>query len=251
MIILDMDGTLLNSNGMILESSKTILRRLKEMGKIIVIATGRYLPHAVKYLTEDFVDYILCNNGAVWYRMHDKKIIKEDCLDTSACINILNMYSTSISYLYLTDTSLHKFETVESAIQYINNCSHLICASIHLNQYKNCSKVVAELSEKYDNLYIQLMQDSFSEQQWIDIFCKDNNKGTNIRKFIEYMNVDFNDTVCFGDGLNDVEMFKNVKTSVAMKNALPELKQVSTHITDTNDNDGISKFLNTYFFKGE
>ena len=59
MIILDMDGTLLNSNRIVLESSKIILRKLKEQGKLIVVATGRCLGEAAKYLSTEIP--ALCN----------------------------------------------------------------------------------------------------------------------------------------------------------------------------------------------
>ena len=62
-----MDGTLLNSNNIILESSKTILKRLKELGQVIVIITGRSIESSLKYLSNDFADYLLADDGIIWY----------------------------------------------------------------------------------------------------------------------------------------------------------------------------------------
>lgn len=251
MIILDMDGTLLNSSGVILESSKDILKKLKQMGKIIVIATGRCLPHAINYFNEEFADYILSNNGAIWYRLKDKKIIKENNVGIETGIDILKKYSNFISQINLTDTSFHHFEKVIDAINYMNAHNNIVCVSIHLNDFNKCADTAEKLRCEYEELYIQLMQDSFDKYQWIDIFGRKNNKGVNVKSLCEALDIDFNDTICFGDALNDVEMFKNVKISVAMGNALPEVKDVATHITDTYDNDGIAKFLNNYFFGKE
>lgn len=250
MIILDMDGTLLNSERIISEKSKEILKELKKKGKTIVIETGRCLNKALEYLSEDFVDYLLANNGAIWYQMHDKILIKKDILNTTVCIDILKEYIERIEWISVMDTDLIRFDNINSAIDFIG-CNEIIHLSIHLKDTDDSINFMEELKNKYNDVDIILMQDSFRDFKWVDIVAKDNNKGTNIKKFREYLNIDFDDTICFGDALSDIAMFKNVKTSVAMKNALPEVKEEATYITDTNDNDGIAKFLNEYFEIGK
>lgn len=247
MIILDMDGTLLNSDRIISENAKMILKKLKKKGKTIVIATGRCLEKAIGYLSEDFVDYVLASNGATWYDIKEKIIIKENKLDKKECVDILNIYSNLISHLYVFDNSINRFENTKDAIEYINTHNDIIRTTIKLNEYKECEKVSQILKNKYNNLYIQLIQDSFNECQCIDIMAKDSNKGSNVEALAKYLHIDINKTLCFGDGLNDIEMFQHVKVSVAMGNALPELKKIATHITDKNDNDGVYKFLSDYF----
>ena len=48
---------------------------------------------------------------------------------------------------------------------------------------------------------------------------------------------------CFGDDYNDIGMFKFCKNAVAMGNAISELKTIAKFVTETNDNDGVAKFL--------
>ena len=246
MIILDMDGTLLNSNRIVLESSKIVLRKLKEQGKIIVVATGRCLEQAAKYLSAEYVDYILSNNGVVWYSVKDKKVIKCNLLNNKHCIEILEHYNNALSAIYVMDLRLHKFENLNEAKEFIES-HNIVHLNVHLKNRDDNIEFIQEIKDKYKDLYPLLMQDSFRDYKWVDILAKDNNKGDNIKKIIDYLNINFEDTICFGDGLNDVEMLKNVKTSVAMGNALKEVKEVATHITDTYDNDGIAKFLTEYF----
>ena len=47
----------------------------------------------------------------------------------------------------------------------------------------------------------------------------------------------------FGDGLNDLEMFEVADECYAMANAEPELKEVATKIIESNDNDGVARWL--------
>lgn len=59
-------------------------------------------------------------------------------------------------------------------------------------------------------------------------------------KYIKKMrNLQRSELIAFGDGENDLEMLKEVGTSVAMGNAVEEVKRISTMITDSNKDDGI------------
>ncbi len=64
-----------------------------------------------------------------------------------------------------------------------------------------------------------------------------------ISEIVKKYKMSSNDIYCFGDDYNDIEMFKYCKNSVAMGNAISELKSIAMFITDTNDNDGVAKFL--------
>ena len=64
---------------------------------------------------------------------------------------------------------------------------------------------------------------------------------------MEYYNIPFERTMAFGDGHNDIGLFKAVKTSIAMKNAHPSLLEIATHTTDSNLDQGVLKFLKEYF----
>ena len=49
--------------------------------------------------------------------------------------------------------------------------------------------------------------------------------------------------VVFGDGINDIPMFKIADECYAMANAIDDLKQIATAVIDSNENDGVAKWL--------
>ncbi|WP_249167369.1 HAD hydrolase family protein [Clostridium butyricum] len=51
--------------------------------------------------------------------------------------------------------------------------------------------------------------------------------------------MDINDIVVFGDGINDIGMFKYVKNSIAMGNSCQEIKDIASFITKKSNEDGI------------
>lgn len=69
----DLDGTLLSSEGKILESTKQALKKAKESDHLIVMATGRGVSaiYAI-YNQLPIFDYAICNNGTLLYNFNDK-----------------------------------------------------------------------------------------------------------------------------------------------------------------------------------
>jgi hydroxymethylpyrimidine pyrophosphatase-like HAD family hydrolase len=57
------------------------------------------------------------------------------------------------------------------------------------------------------------------------------------------LGIDRKDVVVFGDHLNDLPMFGWAGTSVAVANAVPEVKRVATAHCASNDEDGVARYL--------
>ena len=90
------------------------------------------------------------------------------------------------------------------------------------------------------------MQDSFSDKKWVEIFNKEVDKYNAIIEIVKKENIEPQDIISFGDGLNDVEMIRRSGVGVAMGNALPEVKENAKFVTLSNDEDGIKAFLEDY-----
>jgi HAD superfamily hydrolase (TIGR01484 family) len=76
-----------------------------------------------------------------------------------------------------------------------------------------------------------------------DVMCKKAGKGYGIKKLLKYLNIPIEETMCFGDYINDYSMFKECDISVAMGNSIPKLKKLADYTTLTNDEDGVASFL--------
>ena len=72
LIALDLDGTLLNSDGIVSEATKVHLQKLKEKGHIITIATGRILNRALVGTDgAEFANYIVSDAGAAVFKNNE------------------------------------------------------------------------------------------------------------------------------------------------------------------------------------
>ena len=69
-----------------------------------------------------------------------------------------------------------------------------------------------------------------------------------IRMTQQNLNISYDETMVFGDYLNDYSMMEEAKYSYAMKNAHPQLKEVANFITkEDNDNNGVLETIKEYF----
>ena len=68
-------------------------------------------------------------------------------------------------------------------------------------------------------------------------------KETALKTLVEHIGIDLNDVVAFGDDINDLGMLKLAGTAVAVSDAIDEVKAVADHITESNYQDGVAKFL--------
>ena len=57
--------------------------------------------------------------------------------------------------------------------------------------------------------------------------------------------------IFMGDGRNDIPMFNGVGVSVAMENAVDEVKENADYITSSNNDNGVARAINKFIFNEE
>ena len=72
-----------------------------------------------------------------------------------------------------------------------------------------------------------------------------------VKAVADFYNFRTDNLVVFGDDVNDLEMVKNCGVGVAVANAINEVKAVADYICDSNNNDGVAKWLEENLFKAE
>lgn len=92
--------------------------------------------------------------------------------------------------------------------------------------------------EKSGNLAV-----SSSARGNIEITHIDAQKGLAVRTIADQLGIDMKDVMAVGDNLNDKSMLEVVGYPIAMENALPELKDIASYVTDTNEQSGVAKAI--------
>ncbi len=264
MIVMDLDGTLLNENGKITEISKQYLTDLKEKGHIIAIATGRMLKSAcIATDGAKFTNYIVSDTGAAVYKNDEKwtdiyinEIPKEDAknmltfFDEKKCKDI-SLYNKEHNYKFMNKKyfndeiiKYYNYKEGKDIIEKIKQISHV---SIGFNDNKFVEEYLEIFTSEFPNLDVNIMQDSFKDVKWLEVSQKGVEKYNGISKIAQIENIENKNIIAFGDSLNDIDMLQKCGVGVAMKNALPEVKRVSKYIAKkTNIENGIVEFLKEY-----
>ena len=83
----------------------------------------------------------------------------------------------------------------------------------------------------------------------VDINSNKISKGLAIKKLYNLLNISKENIICFGDSINDIDMFKYCCICVAMKNSSDYIRNNADYITKfSNNEDGVAKFIEENFF---
>ena len=87
---------------------------------------------------------------------------------------------------------------------------------------------------------------ALAEETSLEMTPKGVSKGTGLKKLAEYLKIDLYDVIAVGDADNDRSMLKTAGFSVAMGNALEDLKASVDAVTFDNDHNGVGKAIRKY-----
>lgn len=273
----DMDGTLLNNNHEIDEETAKAIKKAEEKGIIFVISTGREYEN-VKYLLDkqNIKCQCILSNGAEYrdemgnildvININEKssrkilKILKENNISARMFTN-KGIYTTAtkgealleVTFRTLAfDPHLTKEEAKKIAekekfftcLKYIDDFEKFFEEGIEIRKFvafHEDIKLIEKLKKIIGEIEGLAVSSSFNDN--IEITDINAQKGIILEKVITKMGIDKKDVMILGDSFNDYSMFEIFEESVAMKNAISEVKKIAKYITDTNDNQGVAKAI--------
>ena len=254
LIALDLDGTLLNSDGIVSDATKLHLQKLKEKGHIITIATGRILNRALVGTDgAEFANYIVSDAGAAVFKNDginkEWKEVYAQVLSKEIVENIASYYDKDkFMTINICDRNkIHHYDQTVNIIEFLENITEIIHVSVSFINNEFVDEYLKIFTEKFHMLTVEIMQDSFGKVKWLEIAQKGVKKYKGITEVAKLEGISNENIIAFGDGLNDVEMLKKCGVGVAMQNALPEVKEQADYITSrTNNENLVVEFLKEY-----
>lgn len=239
----DIDGTLtIKETGEVLPSVLETIKKLKEKGHFVSIATGRAF-----YKTKDFakkvgIDYIVSNGGCAISK--DGQLIENKPLDREKAIQLCQQAKElGFGVLVSVDDSVDVLmidETFVNSVGYRQEPTrYFLDTSLSYNDIPDIYKIYVAVSKEDEHLLT--LKDSLGYIRFANDYLtfQHDEKDKGIRRMIEYVGGKNEDVVVFGDDYNDLVMFKEEWTCIAMGNACDELKEKADFVTKKNSEDGI------------
>lgn len=247
MVVTDLDGTLLRNDKTISDYTENVLAELKEQGILFVVATARPIRSVNEWLPFIKYDVGIFHNGAVILdgerRLASigvekpaeliRSILAEhpDC-QIAAEVNDGLYANFDAGQIWQGIAYVHTLDFAEIEHQIADKLIIKVTTLEAMSQY-----------QKYlpDDLYLQL-----SEHTIAMIMNKQATKVNAIRLVAEKYGIPMEQVVAFGDDYNDIDMLRGCGIGVAMGNALEEVKQAADETCDTNENDGVARWLRAH-----
>ncbi|OCN06282.1 hypothetical protein A4S06_00775 [Erysipelotrichaceae bacterium MTC7] len=254
LVLTDMDGTLVKSNFEIPVEIHSVFEQLLEKGVYCGIATGRSLGSLKRDFKRNFANLtIIAENGAVI--SHKGKIIHVETTDATIMKNVKELVAGRYcivasglktayiekEFAFALPILQHHFPAVDMVDDLCRVDDEILEISLYLPD-GNAASFVKEL-EPFKEDYTVV----YSGADFIDIFAKDLNKGRSLQKLQELLNITKEETMAFGDYMNDYELLKNAGESYAVANAVEPVKEIAKHVIGSNDDLAVIQTLKQEF----
>lgn len=263
LVVFDLDGTLLNSEGQIGEKTKSLVKKLKdEYGVFFSIASGRLHSAVTDYCRELDIDIpVVTLDGSLIKTLHSKtpvfnayvkekyvlksiKLAEDYFVKIALCLADRVLYTeNNESILQITDKFGAPFTRVGSYEGFTDEVLEIFMAGENYDYIKHINN---KLSFPYSfglscNFY---RSQSYKGIYYLETRKKGCTKKTGLLKLLKYLSISPQKCVVMGDWYNDRPLFETKAIKVALANAVPEIKYLADYVTNNdNDNDGTSEFL--------
>lgn len=267
LFVTDLDGTLLNSNKEVSIKSTEILNKLIDNGVNFTVATAR-TPATVVDLLQDVnlkLPAVLMN-GVLLYDIKEEKYIniKEIGKDTvDKVFDVLNkfdknamvygirnnhlwVYHKEFEYSWEYDFYKERADRKQKTFLKVENYQECINESKVINfivfdKYEKIKGIYDEL-KKIDEISVEYYEDIYEKGcYFLEAYSAEASKANGIKLLSDY--IEHDKLICFGDNLNDIPMFELADECYATANAVERVKEISTDVIGSCDEDGVALFI--------
>lgn len=252
-IFFDIDGTLLShSSRAVPDSTKFALKTLKEKGIYTFIATGRHISEMKDLPIQDLeFDGFITLNGQFCY--NEKEVIYDLPIHQDDITNIIKHIQEKPFPCIFVEDQLMYINYHNDAVQIVQDAISTELPDINdlTRGYSHAIYQVIpyDISVAQEQEILDLMPHC-KRTRWhdlaIDIIPSTGGKQNGIREVLKHYHIHQSETMAFGDGHNDIDMFEYVELAIAMGNADETVKSAANDVTDDIDQDGIYNALKKY-----
>lgn len=264
-IFLDVDGTLTLPNGQVSPKVEEAISKVRKNGHYVFLCTGRNKA-GVRALMPIGFDGIICSAGG-YIEMNGDKVYESSLSqeDLQLARDVFDqhhiMYNLEATHMtfqdeemnkefikhHLTDEKLNsemirllneqkdRFN-IHSLEEYENNPQPIQKLCFMCDDIQKLEKPKEILSEKFNFIIHEIF---FQDVINGEIIIKGTNKGNAVQFVTEKLGLSLEDTIGFGDSMNDYEMIDFVDHGVVMANGNAKLKEIASSICKSVDEDGV------------
>lgn len=265
-LVLDLDGTLTNSQKQITRPTLEALIQIQERGKKVVLASGRPTfgvePLAKQLHLERYGSYILSFNGARITDCRSGQTLYNKTLPPEAISDIYKIashypvdilgYSSDSLYSGLTPNQYSELESRINKIPLTHTANFCETVSAFPNNkflLTGEPEDIAAAKEEMTARFRGLLNIYCSDPFFLEIVPQRIDKAHSLQKLLSSIGIGADEMICCGDGYNDLTMIEYAGLGVAMENAQPLVREKADYITKSNDDDGVLHVIEQFMME--
>ena len=282
LIAIDLDGTLLNSYGIIPEENRKAIKKAQEAGINVVLASGR-TTNSVKSLAEELGgnEYIICGNGSLIYDLKKEEIIYDKFIEKTKALQIIQICEqNSIYYNVYTedmviaktldnnvlfyhqenankpDSKKTKINLVDNIYEYVRNLEGKNILKFTISDKSSIifNSIIKKLRliRNIDVLDVAHMsrkiikagtEEVSLEYYYTEITSDNVDKWNAIEWLANKLKIEKSEIMAIGDNINDKMMIENAGIGIAMGNSDPKIKEIADKVVATNNECGVAEAM--------
>jgi Cof subfamily protein (haloacid dehalogenase superfamily) len=255
---LDVDGTLVRSDLSLSQPVARAVESLRDAGVVVSVVTGRSLGELIHFRRQfPWIRYFVVSNGATGYDAETNQTFYENHLPIAVAQEIereARNYPV-MTQVYADGTSYLNQSSWEQTERYTAEHMHHPSLEAGYTPVEHIGDFLTARKNDIEKLYVSFEDLSdlprlrtFCERFSVDLVTSIHNgleitqkaveKGTGLIALCEYLGISPEETAAVGDGLADIAMFRHAGLSIAMENALDDVKSAATFVAPSNNDDG-------------
>ena len=265
LLVVDIDGTLLNKNGVISSADRDAISRVIDMGIGVSLSTGRVTKAAIRIIDQlslnnnfhVFFDGALVSNPLRNEKIYIKPI---DAELVRQAVEYARSQDINIDFYSATQYFIEKETWVSDIRRDFFGLKSTIVDFNELWQKETIIKgtIVVRTDEEKAKAgsFCDYFEGSFNFSRtdtpaypgidFINVVASGVSKGKALEALTSYLLIPLNRVVAIGDGDNDISLLSRAGLGIAMGNAPDELKEVADYVTLDVDNSGVAAAIERF-----
>lgn len=258
LIVIDIDGTLVDVQGKVGEKSIELAQELKKMGILCTLSSARsyhYSAHIADDLKVD-IPFITLDGALIIDK--NRKIIYQGIMNDSIVQKCIRLAESNYGKITMCDFEKQYVTPKHSVIKEYTRLNAPISEVPAYSGLPGILEVLIYCEDKHSLRYIReklrfpktlgvsfnVTKSPSNEYYLLTVKKKGSDKLRSIKRLVKHLGLRRDNIAVIGDWHNDLPLFEYGAYNIAVQNAIPELKRKADYITDsTNDEDAVGEVL--------
>jgi Cof subfamily protein (haloacid dehalogenase superfamily) len=258
LVALDIDGTVLHENGVLSDVVVDEVRRVRDLGHEVMLATGRSVAMTLPVLERLDIapEYLVCSNGAITLQRdpeaptgYSRRFVEK--FDPSEVLTTIKSNLEAAHYAVEDEEGLYRFTgyfpdgalgASSIQVEFDELLAHEATRVVVISPEHDMEDFLSVVSR----MGLHKVSYNVGWTAWLDIAPDGVNKSTAMERVRSILDIPRSRVMAVGDGRNDIEMLEWAAAEgrgVAMGQAPAEVVAAASESTATDLDDGVARVL--------